>query len=960
MKKFTLFFAMLFGAAVVAGAQNPLPNDPEVKVGKLDNGMTYYIRHNDKPAQRAEFYLATHVGAIQETPDQDGLAHFLEHMCFNGLKNLPGKQMLEYLQHIGAEFGRNINAATGVESTQYMLNNMPVTREGIIDTCLLVMHDYSHFVLNEQEEIDAERGVIIEERRTRRNASWRIYEQDKQYMYKGSKYADCSLIGSQENLETFKRESLVNFYETWYRPDNQALIVVGDIDPDQILEKVKVLFADIPAPVNPKAKDVIKIPDNVEPIVGIVTDPELPSSEIEVLWKSDPLPVEYNNTDVAFVTDLVKDVLTLVMRERFREIASKPDAPFLDAGLGCTSITETCDVVYGDVAFKEDAAISAFEAFYTEVEKMKRFGFSDSEIKRAKEELISRYEKRAEGAASRKNAEFINPIIQNFLLNKPFMVPAEEAQLVKQYLQMLPAQVFSQAAAASITDENMVIIYNGPRKEGLVNPTEAELLEVIARVKGSEIAANAEEVLDSQFVDPASLKGSKVKKTAKLKATSVVWDPINMWNIKKNVPLSADVTEWTLANGVKVAWLPTEYKKDQVMFRLVKDGGASIIPTEDLASFEDNIWTLFVNNSGVSKYPASTVSKMLAGKQVNVYPYIESMTHGVGGNCQPKDLETALQLMYLYFTDPRFDPDEFNVSKQQIAAVLPNILQTPNFKFQQEMQRTVSGGNPRTVILDEKVLEQANLAAVERNYRKLFNDAAGVVVYIVGNVDAATLQPLVEKYLGSLPKGKKALKWVDDGQRIPAGRVANEFKVDMQTPKSTVFQVYSTYDVKYSVAEKVNLTAAEYILDMIYTETLREEEGGTYGAQAMTSTNKFPVDRAMVQVYFDTNPSSADKLRELATAGLKKLATEGPTPEQMVRVTENFKKNVPEKRITNNYWMDVINHWYRFGNADYDAEYESAVNALSAEGIRDAVAKIMNSGNFLEVVMSPDKAAERE
>ena len=939
MRRVLIFIAALFAAATIGNAQNALPNDPAVKVGKLDNGMTYYIRHNDKPAQRAEFYLATHVGAIQETPDQDGLAHFLEHMCFNGLKNLPGKQMLEYLQSIGAEFGRNINASTGVESTQYMLNNIPVTREGIIDTCLLVMHDYSHFVLNEQKEIDDERGVIIEERRTRRNASWRMSEQDKQYMYKGSKYADCTIIGSQENLETFKRESLVNFYETWYRPDNQALIVVGDIDPDQILSKIQTLFADIPAPVNPKAKDVIKIPDNKEPIVGIVTDPENPNSEVMILWKSEPLPWQYNNTDVALLTDLLKDIIGNVMSERFQEITSKPDAPFLNGMMGCTQICETCDVLFGDVAFKEGEVVPALTAFYTEVEKVKRHGFTDSEIQRAKDAIISHYEKSAEGADSRKNSEFVRPLINNFFNNKPYMVPATELQVVKSIMQMLPAAAVNQVAPQLITEDNMVIIYNGPKKEGLTDPTEAQLLEVIGSVRASEIAANAEEQIASEFVDPAKLKGGKVKKTASL--------------VK-------GITEWTLSNGVKVAFLPTEYKKDQVLIRLVKDGGTSLIPTEDLPSFEDNVWSLFLNNGGVSKYSASTVSKMLAGKQLSVTPYLESMTHGISGNCQPKDLETALQLFYLYFTDPRFDPDEFNVGKQQIEAVLPNILKTPNFKFQQELQRTISGGNPRTVILDEDVLAKADVKVVERNYRKLFKNAAGVVVYIVGNVDEATLKPMVEKYFGSLPKGCKPLKWKDDGQRIPAGRVLNEFKVDMQTPKTTVFQFYSTYDVKYSVAEKVNLTAAEYILDMIFTETLREEEGGTYGAQTMTSSNKYPVDRAVIQVYFDTNPSSADKLRELATAGLNKLATEGPTAEQMTRVKENFKKNVPEKRIQNNYWMDVINHWYRFGNTDYDAEYESAVNALSAEGIRDAVAKILKSGNFGEVVMSPDKAAERE
>ena len=939
MRKVLVFIAAMFMASVLGSAQNALPNDPAVKVGKLDNGMTYYIRHNDKPAQRAEFYLATHVGAIQETPDQDGLAHFLEHMCFNGLKNLPGKQMLEYLQSIGAEFGRNINASTGVESTQYMLNNIPVTREGIIDTCLLVMHDYSHFVLNEQEEIDNERGVIIEERRTRRNASWRMYEQNKQYMYKGSKFADCSLIGSQENLETFKRESLVNFYETWYRPDNQALIVVGDIDPDQILTKIQKLFADIPAPVNPKAKDVIKIPDNAEPIVGVVTDPESPNSEVTILWKSEPLPREFNNTDVAFLTEMIKDIVGGVMNERFQEITSKSDAPFLNGALLCSQICETCDVVLGDVAFKEGQVEPALKAFYTEVEKMKRYGFSDAEVQRAKDDILSRYERRASAADSRKNSEFIQPLISNFFNNTPYMEPATEYQLAKSIMQMVPTAAINQVVGQLITDENMVVLYNGPKKEGLADPTEEQLLGIINAVKASEIAANAEEKIETEFVNPASLKGGKVKKTAQL--------------VK-------GITEWTLSNGVKVAFLPTEYKKDQVLIRLVMDGGQSLISTADLPSFESNVWSLFQSNTGVSKFNSSTTSKMLSGKQVNISPYISSIRHGISGSCQPKDLETALQLLYLNFVDPRFDADEYNVGKQQIAAVLPNLLNTPNFKFQQEFMKTLYGGNPRNIVIDEDVLAKADVKVAERNYRKLFKNAAGAKVFIVGNVDPETLKPLVEKYIGSLPKGCKALKWKDTGERFAQGVVVNDFKVDMQTPKSTVLQVYNNYGVKYSVAEEVNLDAAKFILDMVYTETLRESEGGTYGASVSTSIQKYPVDQALIQVYFDTNPSSSDKLRKLALDGLKKLAQEGPTEEQMTRVTENFKKNIPESRIQNSYWMDEISCYYNYNGMDYDAEYEAAVKALSAEGIRNAVASVLASGNEIEVVMGPDKTAERE
>ena len=306
LSRIILSLGLVLGS-MVAFAQGQalqnLPNDPAVKKGQLDNGLTYYIRHNALPEGRAEFYLATNVGAIQETPDQDGLAHFLEHMCFNGTKNFPDKKILDYLQSIGASFGGNVNASTGVEQTIYMLNNIPLVNDSVIDTCILIMHDYSHFVLNSPEEIDKERGVIIEERRQRRNAQWRLHEQSLPYYYGDSKYGSCTLIGSQENLETFKPESLVNFYQTWYHPDMQALVVVGDIDPDAVEQKIKRIFSDIPKAENPKPKDVIKIPENAEPIVGVLTDPEATTYTFEVLWKHDALPEEYNSTTVGVLHD---------------------------------------------------------------------------------------------------------------------------------------------------------------------------------------------------------------------------------------------------------------------------------------------------------------------------------------------------------------------------------------------------------------------------------------------------------------------------------------------------------------------------------------------------------------------------------------------------------------------------------------------------------------------------------
>ena len=329
MKKLLLaVIALLMVLPSIAQGQ-AIPNDPTIRIGKLENGLTYYIRHNDKPAKRCEFWLATNVGAFQEEDDQDGLAHFLEHMCFNGTKNFPGKSLLNYLQGIGAEFGGNINASTGFEQTQYMLNNIPIEKAGVVDSCLLIMHDYSHFVTCDPKEIDAERGVILEERRTRRNANWRMFEKSLQYYYGGTPYAKRTLIGSEEQLKTFKPESLTNFYRTWYRPDMQALIVVGDINVDEVEGKIKTIFNDIPKAVNPKAKPVVKIPDNKEPIIGIITDKEATISSIEINWKSEPMPLEMNATPMGVVMDLTKAIFYYATKERFDDIKAQPNAPFL-------------------------------------------------------------------------------------------------------------------------------------------------------------------------------------------------------------------------------------------------------------------------------------------------------------------------------------------------------------------------------------------------------------------------------------------------------------------------------------------------------------------------------------------------------------------------------------------------------------------------------------------------------
>ena len=929
MKRLFIFIAAIFAAAVAFG-QTALPNDPEVRVGKLDNGLTYYIRHNEQPAERAEFYLATNVGAYQEADDQDGLAHFLEHMCFNGTKNFPGKALLEYLQSIGAEFGRNINASTGFEQTQYMLNNIPVVRESIIDSCLLILHDYSNFVTCNPEEIDAERGVILEEKRQRSDASWRFFEKSLPYLYGDTHYARRTLIGGEEQLKTFKYESLTNFYKKWYQPHNQAVIVVGDVDIDKVEQKIKDLFGSIPA-AEVAVKEEPALPDNSEPIVGIMTDPEAQNSRIDILWKHAPVPVEYQNTDVGYMNDLLISIISNIMDERFNDIAAAPDAPFFAAGLFTRDLCNACEAYNAAVLFKDGASVEAFTALMTELEKMKRYGFNEGEVQRAKDNIINHFEKAVEAAPTRKNAELVQPLLSNFFDNEAFMTPEMELQIVQAICAQINAAILNQAVAQLLPSENIIITYQGPEKEGLVNPTEAELAGVLTSVAEAEIEANAEENLNEPLLDPVALKGSPVKKA-------------------KETVFGA--TEWTLKNGVKVVVLPTQYKKDQVMFNIELMGGKNAVATEDLVSFEDNIWALFLQNSGISKFSGTQVPKMLAGKSLSVSPYISNTRHGVQGQCAPKDLETALQIAYLYFADPRFDEKEYEPGIQQIKALLPNILSNPDFQFQQELNKTLYDNNPRVVDLNEDVVAKASLATIEKVYRELFKDAGGAKLTIVGNVDPETLKPMVEKYIGSIAKNKKARK-INEANLInfAKGDVERTVELEMATPKSTVFQVYSAY-IPINTKTEVALSIANYVIDMIYTKTIREKEGGTYGVGVAMAGHRDPQKRALIQIQFDTNPEQAEKLCGIAKEQLELFIQNGPTAEELAMAVENLKKNIPESRISNGYWMSVLSNWDKHG-IDYDAEYEAAVNSVTAKDIQKLLKNILKQGNFIEFKSTP-------
>ena len=954
MKKLFLTLSAIVLASVMALAQQPtreqmeamiaqmpqIPNSDTYTIGHLDNGLTYYIRHNELPAGRAEFYLATNVGAIEEEyPSQDGLAHFLEHMCFNGTEHFPGKAILDYLRSIGAEFGRNINASTGFEETQYMLNNIPVQRETVVDSCLMILADYSHYVLNQPSEIDAERGVIIEERRTRRNASWRSMEASLPYYFgPDTKQASCTLIGTQEHLETFKPESLVEFYHTWYHPANQAVIVVGDVDVARTEAKIKEIFGPIPAKENYLKKPIQEIADHAEPRVGIITDPETTSPTVEIIWHSAALPESINATYTGQASELLKGMIQQVMYERFNDITSKPTSPYLNGSFGIsTLIYEDIDAVLGEVTLREDNILEGFRAFYTELLRLKKYGVTDAEYNRAKAEILSMYETRVNRASTRQNPEFVRPIISNFFDKEPLVEPKDELEFLQMIFGQLNAAAISQAAGQLWGSNNLVVVYNGPQKEGIATPTEAQLLQVMQEVEASSIEAPAGEDIPEAFLDPAKLKGAKIAK-----AGTTIYG----------------ATEWTLKNGVKVIVYPTDLQKDQILFNIYKEGGLSLVSTDDVASFESNIFSLFMNNTGVAQFSGTTMSKMLTGKNLSVTPYFDPLENGISGRSTVKDFETAMQLMYLFYTQPRFDAEEWQNGIDQLNAVLPNLQNQPNYKFQKELYNTLYAGNARRQMISDEMLKRASLATVEKNWKKLFADAAGATMVIVGDVNPEAIKPLIQKYVGSLPKGRKALKWVDPREDIAKGKIENVFAVDMQTPKSTVYQVYSA-DLDYSYAKDAALDAISYILDMRYTNSLREEEGGTYGASTQGSLKRRPKQTAMFLVGWDCKPALCDKLRDLAIQGFNDLAQNGPTDDEFNSAKLNLQKNLPESRQRNNWWLNSIEMYLTYGQ-DRDKLYEEAINNLTKEDLTSLMKEILSQGNFIEVVMKPAATAEAE
>ena len=940
MKKLLFSLVALFiGVSSICAQMMELPLDPEVRVGKLENGMTYYIRHNEKPKGQASFYIYHDVGAIQEEDDQQGLAHFLEHMAFNGSENLPEKAMIEQLETIGVQFGLNLNAFTSWDCTEYMIKDCPVAEEKNLDLALLILHDWSQFISLEDEEIDSERGVIMEELRTRDGAGLRAQNDMIKNLYKGTLYEHRNLIGYLDGLKSFERSSLVNFYKKWYRPEYQALVIVGDVDVDQVEAKIKTLMADIPAsPADAAQKEVIMVPATEEPIISVFTDKEMTQSSVMMFARREALPKELQNTDFGYTYNLINTFVTVMMNARFEEIAQAADAPFLGGGMseGSIGICPTLESTMFSATAHEGRTDEAFRAIYTEMERMRRHGFTAGEFERAKQEILRWSERQYTNRNDVHNDSYAQRYLDHYAKGTPMMDAETEWQIDQMVINQMNVDVINQAYAQFVRpNENLVILVRSPKKEGVAVPAAEDIKTIIAEVEASEIEAYEDNTVIEPLIDPATkLKGSKVKATAQNE--------------------SLGYTEWTLKNGIKVIVRPSTLKADEVTISAVSKGGLSMLSDEEY--YQGAFLGMIMGNSGIGKFSSTELSKQLSGKSAWASVGTASYEHAVNAGGSPKDIETILQLMYLNFTSPRFDQTDLDNMKKMYIPYFTNMESDPNYICSKELQKTLYGNNPRRQATSVAQIEALNIPALQNVHAKLFSFADDFRFIIAGNVDLNTLKPLVEKYIGSLPTSKNVeYAVVDDGVRY-AGNITNEFRTKMEQPKVSVRLIY-TGAMEDNAKNRLIVDLLSRALDSRYMVSIREEKGGTYGVSVQGAVDEYPTENYFVAIVFDTNDQLADELVEICDKEIRKIAEEGPLADDVAKAKEFLQKNYANVLDNNSGWVSAITRWYEEGY-NYKEEYLGILESVTLEDVKAFAQKLLDDNNRTLVMMRPEVAAE--
>lgn len=917
---------------VFAQQMPPIPVDKDVRIGKLDNGLTYYIRKNSLPANRADFYIAQKVGSIQEEENQRGLAHFLEHMCFNGTTHFPGDALKQYLERIGVKFGENLNAYTSIDETVYNISNVPVTTPGAIDSCLLILHDWSNDLTLDPKEIDKERGVINEEWRTRMSATQRFQEKMLPIMFEGTKYAHCFPIGTMDVIMNFKTQTLRDYYEKWYRPDLQGIVVVGDIDLDAIEAQIKKMFSDIPAQPNAVKREYYPVNDNKEPIVLIHQDKEQPNIQAIIFNKHEATPDDQKDNMGYLVQNYATNLITKMLNARLNELAQTAIPPYIYAGSydGNFFVAKTKDAFTGIVVCKEDAIENGIITLLRETERARQFGFTETEYNRARAEYLRQLESAYNERDKRKNEEYVNEYVRHFLDNEPIPGIENEYTIINQIAPAIPVTVLNQIMQELVTDSNQVVAILAPQKEGLKMPTEDDIKQILKDIKAEKLAAYVDKVSDEPLMKEAP-KGGKI--------------------VSEKTDDLFDATLLTLSNGVKVIIKKTDFKADEIRMKGVSLGGSSLFPTSEII----NINGLdAVGVGGLGNFSAVDLEKVLAGKKASVSYGIGDKTEAVNGSCSPKDFETMMQLTYLTFTAPRRDNDAFASYKSRNKAALQNMEMNPQVAFSDSVQAGMYMNHPRKVRVKADMIDQMDYDKILSMYNDRFKDASDFTFIFVGNVDVEQMKPLIQEYLGSLPTTNRKESFTDNKIEMRQGVYKNEFIRKQETTKASNFVLLSG-NCKYDLKNNILLDMTSQILDLVYTAKVREDEGGTYGVYVGNQLIKYPKEKAIIQIIFDTAPEKREKLMKIIFAELENITKIGPSEVDLNKVKEFMLKKHTENLKENRYWLNSIDE-YLFTGMNPIKDFAQVVSSITIKDIQKFADDLFKQKNEIEVSMiSPEE-----
>ncbi len=914
-------------AAASATLTQAIPPDPQITIGTFQNGLKYYIRTNKKPEGRAELRLVVNAGSILEEDDQLGLAHFVEHMAFNGTKNFAKQEIVAFMESIGMRFGPSLNAFTSFDETVYMLQ-VPTDKPEVMEKAFLILEDWAHNVSFDPAEIDKERGVIIEEWRQGRGAGARINDQQFPILLKGARYADRLPIGKKEILETFKHERLKQFYADWYRPDLMAVVAVGDFDKTAIETLIKSHFGSLPAVKAPKPRQTYPVPDHPGTLYTVATDKEASSANVSVYSK---MPLRDPVTVGSYRRQIVESLFSGMLSARFAEIAEKPGAPFLNAYAGRGGFVRSKEASMLSAVVKEDGITQGLEALFTEAERVTRFGFTATELDREKKNTLRSYEQALTEKDTQQSAGFAAEYARNYTQREPIPGIAYEYALHQRFLPEITLAEINSLAREWTPDGNRVVLVSAPQRDGVVMPNEAALAKVMTVAETKTLTPYVDSVGTSALLENVPTRGTVVKAATRA---------------------GFGITEWELSNGVKVVLKPTTFKEDEVIFRAFSPGGTSLVTDADFIPADSA--SSIISASGLGKFSAIELGKVLTGKVAQVAPYIDEIEEGLTGGGSRKDLETLFQLIYLTFTQPRADKDLFTVMTNQTKILLANRLAQPEYQFIITREGALTQNHFRTRPMTPELIDQMDLDKSLAFYKERFADASDFTFVFVGSFDETALRPLVEQYVASLPSLRRKETWKNVGIDPPKGVVEKRVEKGIE-PKSRA-SIAFTGKFEYDQTQRVAIRAMSMVLETRLREVLREDLGGTYSVSASAGYSKLPDPEYRLSIDFGCSPDRTENLVKTVFQEIQRLKTEGPTEKQVSDVREAMLREFETNVKQNGYLLGQIAGKYEYGE---DPETLLLVpefyKKLTVAGIQAAAKTYLDTNNYVQVTLFPAK-----